>query len=384
MNWTGMFQITRRKLLGMAAAATAAGFATGKASAASASPIKWKVQSAWPVADWHFVNLKGLAEKIEKMSGGRLQLELLGPGSVVPISDVLDAVSKGLLDGAHSNCGFIWGKQTALALFANAAGGPWGLNAEDFLAWVYLGDGLKLYNEVLQDTMKLNIVVFPTFGETPEPLGWFKKPIKTVADFKGLKFRAAGMAAEVFKEMGMPVASLAPGEIVPALERGTLDASEYSDPTADMSAGFQEVRKVYMMPGIHQPTGLMDVLINKKKFDELPADLKAIVEYASMAETLHFTVKMLDRNSQDLGTLVEKHGVTVYETPRDILTECLKAWDKVADRRAKENPVFAKVLASQKAFAKRLVGFRRVAHPPYDLAADYYWGKENPYKVKKP
>lgn len=384
MGWTGMFQITRRKLLGMAAAATAAGLGTRKASAASAGPIKWKIQSAWPVADWHFQNIKGLADKIEKMSGGRMQLELLGPGTVVPISDVLDAVHKGLLDGCHSNAGFLWGKQTAMALFANAAGGPFGLNAEDFLAWMYVGDGLKLYNEVFQQTMKLDLVVFPTFGETPEPLGWFKKPIKSVKDFKGIKFRAAGLAAEVFKEMGMPVVSLAPGEIVPALERGTLDASEYSDPTSDMSAGFHEVRKFYHLPGIHQPTGTMDFIINKKKYDELSADLKAIIEYATMAETLHYTCRMLDRNSQDLQTLVTKHGVTVVESSREILTECLKAWDKVAERRSKENPVFAKVLASQKEFAKRLVGFRRAAHPPYALAADYYWGKENPYKVMKP
>jgi TRAP-type mannitol/chloroaromatic compound transport system substrate-binding protein len=226
-------------------------------------------------------------------------------------------------------------------------------------------------------------MVFPTLGETPEPLGWFEKPIKSLKDLKGLKFRAAGLAAEVFKEMGMPVVSLAPGEIVPALERGTLDASEYSDPTSDMTAGLHEVRKYYHLPGIHQPTGMMDFVVNKKKFDELPADLRAIIEYACMAETLHYTVKMLDRNSRDLLTLVTEHGVVVVQSSREILVECLKAWDRVAERRAKKNPLFAKVLASQREFAKRLVGFRRAAHPPYDLAADYYWSKEDPYKVQK-
>jgi TRAP-type mannitol/chloroaromatic compound transport system substrate-binding protein len=162
-----------------------------------------------------------------------------------------------------------------------------------------------------------------------------------------------------------------------------IDAGEFSDPSADMKMGFQDVAKYYYNPGVHQPTGFMEVAINKKKWDELPADLKAIVENAAMATQQFFDAFMIDQNSKDMQTLITKHNVKIMETPREILMEVLKAWDKVAEKYTKENAYFAKVYASQKAWAERIVPYRRIAHPPYDLAADYYWGKLNPYKVEK-
>ena len=182
----------------------------------------------------------------------------------------------------------------------------------------------------------------------------------------------------------MSVVSIAPGEIVPALERGVVEAAEFSDPSADMAIGLHQVRKFYHMPGIHQPTGIMELQVHKAKWDALPADVKAIVRHAAMAEALHYTLKMLDRNSQDLVTLVNKHGVTVVETPREVFEEILKAWDKVAERKAKENAFFGRVLESQKAWAQRVVPYRRCCHPPYEFAADYYWKGANPYKILKP
>lgn len=343
--------------------------------------IVWKVQSTWPAADFHQQNPIGLKEKIEAMSGGRLKWDLMPAGAVVPAFELLDAVHKGILDAGHSWPGYWTGKHPAATLFSSAAGGPFGMSSEDFLGWVYLGGGLELYNELLQKELKLNVIAFPTFGEAPEPQGWFDKPLKSLADFKGLKFRAAGMAAEVFKAMGMSVVTLPGGEIVPALERGVIDAAEYSDPSSDRAIGFQDIRKFYHLPGVHQPTGFMELVINKKKWDELPADLKAIVKYACMAEALHFTVKIISRNAEDLYKLVHEDGVTVVETPREILQEVLKAWDKIVAKYAKENPFFAKVLESQKAWAKKIVPYRRVAHPPYDLGADYYWRDRDPYKV---
>jgi len=351
---------------------------------ADAATITWKVQSTWTAGDFHHVNPKGLVEKIEAMSGGRLKIDLLAAGAVVPAFEVLDAVHKGILDGGHSWPGYWYGKHPAATLFGSVPGGPFGMSAEDFLGWLYLGGGKELYNELLQKELKLNVVALPTFGETPEPLGWFGKPIKDVASFKGLKFRAGGMSAEVFKMMGMSVVTLPGGEIVPAMQRGVIDAAEFSDPSSDMAMGFQDVRKFYHMPGIHQPTGIMELLIGKKHWDALPADLRAIVETASMAETIHFTVKMLDQNSKDLNTLVTKHGVKVIETPREIMLDVLKAWDKVAEKYTKDNPFFARVFESQKKWAERIVPYRRIGHPPYDLAADYYWGTINPYKVQKP
>lgn len=346
-------------------------------------PIEWTIQSTWPAVDFHQVNPKGLVEKIEQMSGGRLKIKLLPAGAIVPPFEVLDAVQKGVLDGAHAWPGYWTGKHPAASLFSSASGGPFGMNSEDFLGWLYLGGGLEMYNELLQKELKLNVVAFATFGETPEPQGWYDRPIESLADFKGLKFRAAGLAAEVFKEMGMSVVTVPGGEILPALERGVIDAAEYSDPSADMALGFYQIRKFYHMPGVHQPTGMMELLIGKKKWEQLPDDLKAIIKWASMAESLHYTLKMLNRNSQDLGTLVTKHGVQVVETPKEILIEVLKAWDKVAARKVEENPFFAKVYESQRGWAKQVVSYRRCCHPDYGVAADYYWGEINPYKVKK-
>ena len=181
----------------------------------------------------------------------------------------------------------------------------------------------------------------------------------------------------------MSVVILPGGEIVPALQRGVIDAGEFSDPSADMKMGFQDVAKYYYNPGVHQPTGMMEVVINKAKWEALPADLKAIVENAAMATQMFFDAHMINQNSKDMQTLITKHGVKIMETPREILLEVLKAWDKVAEKYVKENPTFAKIYASQKAFAERVVPYRRIAHPPYELSADYYWGAANPYKVAK-
>ncbi len=349
----------------------------------AAEPIQWKCQSTWTAGDFHQVNPKGLVDKIHAMSGGRLKIDLQAAGAVVPAFEVLDAVHKGILDAGHAWPGYWYGKHPAATLFGSIPGGPFGMDNGDYLAWMYLGGGLELYNELLQKELKLDVVAIITDGETPEPQGWFKKQIKTVNDFKGLKFRAGGMSAEVFKAMGMSVVTLPGGEIVPALERGVIDAGEFSDPSSDMAMGFQDVAKFYHLPGIHQPTGIMEFLINKKKFDALTPDLKAIVEYAGMAETQHFTMKMWYQNAKDLAVLKEKHKVNVVQTPRELMLEVLKAWDSVAAKYVKSNPFFAKVYESQKKFAATVVPYRLIGHPPYDLAAEYYWSKEDPFKVIK-
>lgn len=404
----GSDKIGRRKLLGVmaagaagvaisacsqppttapaAGATAAAGGQQQQAPAAqpSGKTFTWKMQSTWTAGDFHHNNPKNFVDRVNRMAAGRLKIELMPTGAVVPAAEVLDAVHKGIIDAGNSWPGYWYGKHPAATLWGSIPGGPYGMNSEDFMSWVYLGGGKELYNELLQKELKLDVVAFPCYGETPEPLGWFKNPVKTVGDFKGLKFRAGGMSGEVFKAMGMTVVTLASGEIVPALERGTVDAAEYSDPSSDMSNGFQDVRKYYHMPSVHQPTGMMEVLVNKKKWDELPDDLKAMVEVAAEADQGLFVLQMLDRNSKDLLTLVNEKGVNVVVSPPEILQEILKGWDVVAAQKSNENAFFKKVLESQKEWAKRVVPFRRVAHPDYSLAADYYWSKENPYKPIKP
>jgi len=345
------------------------------AGPAAAKEFQWKMQSTWPAGDFHNVDPQIVVDYIHSMSGGRIKIDFMSAGTVVAPFEVLDAVHRGILDVGHAWPGYWVGKHPACGLFSSASGGPFGLSSEDFLAWMYEGGGLDLYNELLQKELKLNVVAFPTFGETPEPQGWFNKPITSWEDFKGLKFRAAGMTAEVFKEAGATVVTLPGGEIVPALEKGVIDAAEYSDPSSDKAVGLHDVRKFYHLPGIHQPTGIMELVINKKKWEELPDDLKEIVRVACEAATMRFTFKMLVQNAKDLDDLTTNHGVTVVRTPSDVLIEVMKAADKVLARYAKENAFFGKVLESQREFAKRVVPYRQAGHPDYDLAANYYYKK---------
>jgi TRAP-type mannitol/chloroaromatic compound transport system substrate-binding protein len=346
--------------------------------------IKWKVQSGSPAGDFMFVNIKDLVAKIDEMSNGRLQIEVLPAGAVVPTFEILEGVHKGIVDAGHCWTGWWLGKNPAAGLFGGAPGGPFGMNDDDFMGWYYFGGGWELYNEMFQKEIKYNVIGFATQKKGPEMLGWFKKPVKSVAEFKGLKFRTSGMTAQIFKEMGMSVVTLPPGEMLPALERGVVDGAEICDAAVDMSLGLHTVRKIYMMPSLQQVTGMMELFIKKDKWDALPPDLKAIVKWACTAESLSFTLKSFNKNTEALETLVKEHGVTIVETPHEINIEMLKAWDRVAERLSKENAFFAKVLDSQKAWAKRVVPYRMTAHPPYGLAAEYYWKDVNPYMPKKP
>jgi TRAP-type mannitol/chloroaromatic compound transport system substrate-binding protein len=356
----------------------------GVSAYAQQQTYTFKMQSTWTAGDFHHQNPIKFADIVEKASGGRIKITVLAAGAIVPAFEVLDAVNKGILDMGHAWPGYWFGKHPAATLFGSVAGGPFGMDNWDFTGWYYLGGGKELYTELLQNELKMNVVSICSAGETAEPQGWFRKPIKTVKDFKGIKFRAGGMAAEVFKALGMTVVILPGGEIVPALQRGVIGAGEFSDPSSDMAMGFQDVAKYYYLPGIHQPTGIMDVLINKSKWDPLPADLKAIMEAAGMATQTWWDAAIKLQNAKDLETLVTKHNVNVMETPKEILLEVTKAWDKVAEKHSKDNPFFNKVYQSQKAYAQRIVPYKRVNEPPYDVTADYYWKKANPYKVQKP
>jgi TRAP-type mannitol/chloroaromatic compound transport system substrate-binding protein len=344
----------------------------------------FKMQSTWTAGDFHHQNPTKFVKIIEEASGGRIKINLLAAGAIVPAFEVLDAVNKGILDMGNAWPGYWFGKHPAATLFGSVAGGPFGMDSWDWVAWYYLGGGKELYIELMQKELKMNVVSFASSGETNEPQGWFRKPIKTVKDFRGIKFRAGGMAAEVFKALGMTVVILPGGEIVPAMQRGVIDAGEFSEPSSDMAMGFQDVAKFYFLPGMHQPTGMMENIINKSKWDALPADLKAIIEYACMATQTWWDAAVKLQNAKDLETLVNKHNVKVMETPKEILAEVLNAWDKVAEKHCKENAFFNKVYQSQREYAKRIVPYKKLNEVPYDVGYQHYWSKENPFKVSKP
>lgn len=335
---------------------------------------KLKFQTPFVPGTWDYMWGENFVKRVNELSGGRLQITLEPPGSIVPAFEILDAINKGVLDGGVAWSGYWTGKNTAFSLYASATGGPFGLNNWDYIAWLYTGGGIQLYREILEK-MKYRVVWFPIWGEMSEPLGWFKKPIKSVADLKGLKFRAAGLAADVFRELGVAVTTLPAGEILPALERGVIDGSEYSDPHSDLSLGFADICKYYYLPGIHQPTGVGETYFNKGVWDKLPADLRVLIELAASEAMMLNWTKAWDMNIKALDDIRAK-GVNVMETPKDVLAEFLKAWDKVAAKESAKNPDFAKVYESQKKFAARHVPFQRIVNPDYSIAADHYWPRK--------
>jgi TRAP-type mannitol/chloroaromatic compound transport system substrate-binding protein len=335
----------------------------------------WKVQSAWPATNLLHVSAVELAKMVEEMSGGRLKWEMSAAGTVVGTFEVLDAVNRGLLDATHAWPGYWAGKNSAAGLFAPGPGGPFGMDREEYLAWLYAGGGLELYNEMLQKELKMNVVVpaFTTSLPYWEPLGWFKRPFTSLDDLRQMRFRTSGLGMEMMKTMGIAVVTLAGGEVIPALERGAVEGAEWAIPSHDVVMGFQNVAKYYYMPDLRQPASYQEVVINKKKWDELPADLKAIVKWACMAEIIRMTAYSVDLDSKAAEDLEQKHGVQIRKTPDEVLKAQVVAIDKVYESEAQKNPFFAKVLTSQKEFAQRAVPHAQRISPPIEVVVAHYW-----------
>ncbi len=342
--------VNRRKFLkGAAVTATAAAATVGFPQVSRAQTVTWKYQSTWPTKDIFHEMAVDYATKVNEMSGGRLKLDVLAAGAVVPAFQMSDAVNSGILDAGHGVCGYWYGKHKAYSLFGTPPSFGW--DAHSFLAWFYRGGGEALYKELVNDILKLNLVGFLYFPMPTQPLGWFKKEVKTADDLKGIKYRTIGLSADLFKELGAAVTILPGGEIVPALDRGLLDAAEFNNPSSDLILGFTDVAKNYMVGSHHQQSESFEVIINKGKFDALPAELKAILRYAAFAATADQETLAYDRYSKDLEAIRAK-GVNVVKTPDAVLNAQLAAWDKVIENQSKE-PFFAKVLESQKAWVKR-------------------------------
>lgn len=346
---------------------------------ADAQPAKivWKVQATWPSGITLFQHGKDIGARIEEMTGGRFKWEVLPAGAVVGAFEALEAVDKGLVDAVHGWPGYWAGKNTAAALFGGTLGGPFGMRFEDYIAWVYQGGGEALYNEILQKDLKVpNVVAFLQPACCQEPLGWFKKPIKSLADFRGMKMRSSGLGVDLLKEMGVSAVVLAGGEILPALERGVVDGVEWSNPASDIPLGFHQVAKYLTGPSARQPFGIQEVLINKKKWDELPADLKAIVKYSIQAGIATAVAKEFAESGRVFAELGPKYKVNVVTLPPDVIEAEIKAIAKVLDDHAKKNPSFARVLSHQKEFAAKTVAYHNWVRPPHAKVANHYFGKK--------
>lgn len=340
---------------------------------ADAKTITWRMQTTWPTGLALHDSAVDLANRISELSGGRLKIEVTPAGTMVPAFEVLDAVHRGVIDAAHGWSAYWIGKQPTANLFSSVAGGPFGMDNVDYAAWLYTGGGLEYYQQLYGEVLGMRVMVWPTDLIASEPLGWFKKPITSVGDLQGLKFRASGLTAEIYRELGMAVITLPGGEIVSALERGIIDGAEFMCPTTDKDLGFQDVVKYYHAPGMHRHTGTLEFMVNRAAFEKLPKDLQKIVELACLENLMRGWVTLVEKNVRDLEELRTKYNVKLVETPPEVITAILEAWDRVAARYVEKDPFFAEVYKSQKEFASRMVPYRRSFYVPYELAADYYW-----------
>jgi TRAP-type mannitol/chloroaromatic compound transport system substrate-binding protein len=367
---------SRRKFLTGAAAATAGAATLGFPMIATPqSPIVIKMQGSWGAKDIFNEMAEEFVKRVNDMAGGRLRVDYLVAGAVVKPFEVMDAVSKGVLDAGHTVPVYWYGKSKVASLFGS---GPInGADANQTLAWIMRGGGLQLYNELLTK-LNLDVVGFFALPMPTQPLGWFKQPIKDAKQIKGLKYRTVGLAADLFQQMGARVTQLPGGEIIPALEKGVIDGFEFNNPTSDMRFGAQDVIKNYMMGSFHQAMEFFEIIINKKKWASMGKDLQAIWQYGVEAANSANYWTAMDNYSRDLQDLIGKHKVNVIRTPRSIFQAQLAAWDVITPKLSAEDPFFAKVVESQKAWAKR-VGYYHFLND-----ADYKMGYEHIFKTKLP
>jgi TRAP-type mannitol/chloroaromatic compound transport system substrate-binding protein len=359
---------SRRGMLKGAAVATGA---MAVPMVATAQTTTLRFQSTWPAKDIFHEYANDFAKKVNDMAGGRLKIEVLPAGAVVPAFQLLEAVAKGTLDGGHGVVAYHYGKNSALALWGS--GPSFGMDPNMLLAWHNYGGGKELLAEIYK-SLNLEVVSY-LYGPMPtQPFGWFKKPISKVADVKGVKFRTVGLAVDMYTDMGAAVNPLPGGEIVPALDRGLIDGAEFNNASSDRILGFPDVVKNCMLQSFHQSGEQFEILFNKGKLDALPAELKAIIDYGVQAASADMSWKAIQRNSQDYIEL-KKAGVKFYKTPDAILRAQLASWDKIMEKKGGENPLFKKILDSQKAFAARAGQWQNDYTVDFKMAYNHYFGK---------
>ena len=370
----GAEKISRRNILKAAVAAGGAAALGFPMIAKAQGPIAMRWQSTWPAKDIFHEYALDFAKKVNDMTGGDLRIEVLPAGAVVPAFGLLDAVSKGTLDGGHGVLVYHYGKQNALALWGS--GPAYGMDANTLLAWHKYGGGKELLNK-LYASIGANVVSFP-YGPMPtQPLGWFKKPITSVDGFKGLKFRTVGISIDVFTGLGAAVNALPGGEIVPAMDRGLLDAAEFNNASSDRLLGFPDVSKVCMLQSYHQNAEQFEITFNKTKYDALPAKIKAIIENAVEAASSDMSWKAIHRYSQDYIEMQTKDKVRFYKTPDSVLARQLVVYDEAAAKR-KDNAIFREVEESQRKFAERAVRWFLDTQVSSRMAYNHYFAPKKP------
>ena len=371
----------RRRFLTASLAAAAAASVAAPSVVKAQGPITMRWQSTWPARDIFHEYANDFAKKVNDMAGNRLRIEVLPSGAVVRAFDLLDAVAKGTLDGGHGVVAYWYGKNSAVALWGS--GPAFGMNANQVLSWHYYGGGKELLEEIYR-SLNIQVQSF-LYGPMPtQPLGWFKKPITRAEELKGLKYRTVGLAVDIFTDLGAAVNPLPGGEIVPALDRGLIDAAEFNNATSDRILGFPDVAKNCMLQSFHQSGEQFEVLFNKPKYDALPQELKSVIDYAVQAASADMSWKAEHRYSQDYIELRTKDKVNFFKTPDSVLRAQLAAWDRVIAKKTGDNPFFKRVLDSQRAFAERVCRWSFDTNVDFRMAFNHYFGRPAAAPAKGP
>ncbi|QYK40480.1 MAG: TRAP transporter substrate-binding protein [Paracoccaceae bacterium] len=372
MTNSGKPALSRRSFLrtGALAGGAAAGSVLAAPAVLAQSPVVVKMQTSWPASDIWMDFAREYVTRVQEMSGGRLTIDLLPAGAVVGAFQVMDAVNDGVLDAAHTVPVYWYGKSKAASFFGT--GPVFGGSAGTMLAWFYQGGGAELYRELTQDILGLNVYGFMGMPMPAQPFGWFKGEVNTVADLQGFKYRTVGLAADLLQAMGMSVAQLPGGEIVPAMERGVIDAFEFNNPSSDSRFGAQDVAKNYYLSSYHQASESFEFLFNKDFMDDLDPDLQAILKYGVEASATSNLALAMREYSSDLQKLQTESGVTVHRTSKEILAGQLEAWDKlIAD--LETDPFNKKIMDSQRAWVEKVAYYELMNAPDLALAYDHYF-----------
>jgi len=332
-----------------------------------------KFQSTWPASLTLQDNFRMFAERVDKLTSGSVKIEALAAGQIVPAFEILDATHKKVLDGGHGVSYYWVGKNKAATLFSATPAGPFGMDHFDFLGWLHEGGGNELYDEFYRDVLKLSVMGRPIGGSSPQALGWFKRPIKDLKDFKGLKCRQTGIVSEIYQRMGMQTVNMPGGEIVPSAQRGVIDCAEWVGGIEDLRLGLPQVWKYHYTPGMHESNSMLEVIINTDVWKGFSAQQQESYRAAIFDTFVRWGIRWQKQNADAIDEMRNKHGTVMLRTPPSILIDFLKTWDIIAAEESAKNPFFKKVLDSQREYAAKVVPAKRFMFPPYSFAANYYF-----------
>ena len=332
-----------------------------------------KMQSTWPASLTLQDNFRYFAERVDKLTSGQVKIEAMAAGQIVPAFEILDATHKKVIDGGHGVSYYWVGKNKAATLFSATPAGPFGMDHFDFIGWLHEGGGNALYDEFYRDVLKLSVMGMPVGGSSPQAMGWFKRPIKDLADFKGMKCRQTGIVAEIYQRMGMTTVNMPGGEIIPSAQRGVIDCAEWVGGVEDLRLGLPQVWKYHYTPGMHESNSMLEIIVNTDVWKGFSPQQQEAWRSATLETFVRWGVRWQKQNADAIEEMRTKHGTQMLRTPPAILIDFLKTWDKMAAEESAKSPFFKKVLDSQREYASKVVPAKRFMFPPYSFAANYYF-----------